>query len=149
MSVVPRMVRSPSGPPIAGGAPRGNRVLDWVHRPRLADLDPTGDGLVAMVLVRLTSRGPAIYRQTRLGLGGRPFTIYKIRTMYHDCERLTGPQWSTTRRSSRDADRPDPPGHPHRRASAALEHPPRRDEPGGSPAGAARDRRGSSNKELP
>ena len=23
------------------------------------------------------------------------FTLYKIRTMYHDCERLTGPQWST------------------------------------------------------
>src|SRR5262249_17904057 len=50
--------------------------------------------LYAMALVRLTSRGSAIYRQTRLGLNGRPFTIYKIRTMYHDSERLTGPQWS-------------------------------------------------------
>src|SRR4051812_10670522 len=38
------------------------------------------------VLVRLSSHGPAIYRQVRLGHGGRPFTIYKIRTMAHDCE---------------------------------------------------------------
>src|SRR4051812_31795470 len=50
--------------------------------------------LAAMVLVRLTSRGPAIYCQTRLGHGGRPFTIYKIRTMRRDCERTTGAIWS-------------------------------------------------------
>jgi lipopolysaccharide/colanic/teichoic acid biosynthesis glycosyltransferase len=50
---------------------------------------------VAMLLVRATSRGPVIYRQTRLGLHGRRYTIYKIRTMRHDCERLTGPCWST------------------------------------------------------
>jgi lipopolysaccharide/colanic/teichoic acid biosynthesis glycosyltransferase len=49
--------------------------------------------LVAL-LIKLTSRGPVIYRQTRLGLHGRPYTMYKLRTMRHDCERLTGPQWS-------------------------------------------------------
>ncbi|MBP3959308.1 sugar transferase [Gemmata sp. G18] len=47
------------------------------------------------VLVRLTSLGPALYTQSRVGRGGRVFTLYKIRTMYHDCEKLTGPQWST------------------------------------------------------
>ncbi len=46
-------------------------------------------------LVRLTSRGPAIYRQQRVGRNGREFTIYKFRTMLHDCERLSGPQWSS------------------------------------------------------
>lgn len=46
-----------------------------------------------MLAVRLTSRGPAIYQQTRVGLKGRVFTLYKIRTMYHDCESLTGPRW--------------------------------------------------------
>jgi lipopolysaccharide/colanic/teichoic acid biosynthesis glycosyltransferase len=51
--------------------------------------------LLAMALVRLTSRGGVIYAQERLGLGGSSFTIYKIRTMYDDCERLTGPRWST------------------------------------------------------
>jgi lipopolysaccharide/colanic/teichoic acid biosynthesis glycosyltransferase len=48
-----------------------------------------------LAVVRLTSRGPAIYRQTRLGLGGRPFTLYKVRSMRHDCEKGTGPTWST------------------------------------------------------
>lgn len=47
-----------------------------------------------MVLVKLTSRGPAVYSQSRVGRGGRVFTIYKIRSMYHECEKLTGIQWS-------------------------------------------------------
>lgn len=52
--------------------------------------------LVACVaIVRFTSRGPAIYTQARVGRGGRVFTLYKIRTMYHDCEKLTGAMWST------------------------------------------------------
>jgi lipopolysaccharide/colanic/teichoic acid biosynthesis glycosyltransferase len=52
--------------------------------------------LVALcaVLVRLTSRGPAFYSQQRVGQFGREFTIYKLRTMYHHCERNTGPTWS-------------------------------------------------------
>jgi lipopolysaccharide/colanic/teichoic acid biosynthesis glycosyltransferase len=50
--------------------------------------------IAAMLLVRLTSRGPAIYTQRRLGRGGRVFTIYKIRTMYEDCERHSGVTWS-------------------------------------------------------
>jgi lipopolysaccharide/colanic/teichoic acid biosynthesis glycosyltransferase len=50
--------------------------------------------LLAMLLVKLTSRGPMIYTQTRVGFGGRPFTIYKLRTMIHNCESLTGPRWA-------------------------------------------------------
>src|SRR5438128_11454911 len=46
--------------------------------------------LLAAVLVKLTSRGPAFYTQTRLGLGGKQYTIYKLRSMYHDCERQSG-----------------------------------------------------------
>jgi lipopolysaccharide/colanic/teichoic acid biosynthesis glycosyltransferase len=49
---------------------------------------------VAALLVRLTSRGPAFYAQTRVGKNGRPFRILKIRTMIHNCESLTGPRWS-------------------------------------------------------
>ena len=49
----------------------------------------------AWALVRLTSRGPGFYSQIRLGLGGRHFRIYKLRSMAHDCERETGPRWST------------------------------------------------------
>lgn len=49
---------------------------------------------VALALVKLTSHGPAMYTQTRVGRAGRNFTIFKIRTMSHNCERFTGPQWS-------------------------------------------------------
>jgi lipopolysaccharide/colanic/teichoic acid biosynthesis glycosyltransferase len=50
---------------------------------------------LAMLLVKLTSRGPVLYSQTRVGRHGRPFTIYKLRTMIHQCESLTGARWST------------------------------------------------------
>ena len=50
--------------------------------------------LLAIVLVKLNSRGPSIYTQKRVGSMGRVFTIYKIRTMYHDTERTSGPRWS-------------------------------------------------------
>ena len=49
---------------------------------------------VAWVLVRLTSRGPGIYKQVRLGLDGKPFTIYKLRSMRVDAEAATGPVWA-------------------------------------------------------
>jgi lipopolysaccharide/colanic/teichoic acid biosynthesis glycosyltransferase len=50
--------------------------------------------LMVALLVRLTSRGPVIYSQTRLGQGGRHFRIYKFRTMWHNCEHSSGPCWS-------------------------------------------------------
>ncbi|WP_162660921.1 sugar transferase [Tuwongella immobilis] len=50
---------------------------------------------IACLLVRATSRGPAIYSQRRVGQYGKVFTIYKIRTMFHDCESFSGPRWST------------------------------------------------------
>jgi lipopolysaccharide/colanic/teichoic acid biosynthesis glycosyltransferase len=50
--------------------------------------------LAAIVLIKLTSAGPAIYTQMRMGKNGKPFTIFKLRTMTHNCESLTGAQWS-------------------------------------------------------
>jgi lipopolysaccharide/colanic/teichoic acid biosynthesis glycosyltransferase len=50
--------------------------------------------LLAAALVKLTSRGPAFYTQTRVGRHGLPFAIFKLRTMIHNCESLTGPRWS-------------------------------------------------------
>jgi exopolysaccharide biosynthesis polyprenyl glycosylphosphotransferase len=42
--------------------------------------------LVVSVLIKLTSPGPIFFRQQRSGLNGRPFTIYKFRTMVTDAE---------------------------------------------------------------
>ncbi len=41
---------------------------------------------VSALLVRLSSPGPVFFRQQRLGRGGRPFWVYKFRTMYVDAE---------------------------------------------------------------
>ena len=38
--------------------------------------------LIVIVAIRLQSRGPAIFKQVRVGKNGRPFTCYKLRTMY-------------------------------------------------------------------
>jgi len=47
-----------------------------------------------ILLVRLTSRGPGLYRQQRVGRNGKLFWIYKIRTMRIDAEAETGPVWT-------------------------------------------------------
>ena len=44
--------------------------------------------------VRLTSRGPILYRQERMGLDGRRFWMLKFRTMHVDAEAESGPQWA-------------------------------------------------------
>ncbi len=44
--------------------------------------------LILAVLVKLTSRGPILFAQTRCGLGGRRFTLYKFRSMRADADLL-------------------------------------------------------------
>lgn len=39
--------------------------------------------LVAMLAIKLDSRGPVLFRSTRCGRGGRPFNFYKLRSMYN------------------------------------------------------------------
>ncbi len=43
--------------------------------------------LIAALVIRLTSRGPVIYRQKRAGMNGRIFTLYKFRTMVEGADR--------------------------------------------------------------
>lgn len=44
--------------------------------------------LAATIWIKLDSKGPILFRQTRSGLNGRPFTMYKFRTMVADAEQL-------------------------------------------------------------
>lgn len=50
--------------------------------------------LVLSLLIRLESRGPALYRQPRVGLRGAVFALYKLRTMREDAETASGPVWA-------------------------------------------------------
>ena len=49
--------------------------------------------VILAVMIRRDSEGPAIFRQERLGKDGKPFTMYKFRSMILDAE-ANGPQWA-------------------------------------------------------
>ena len=51
--------------------------------------------VLAAFLIKLTSSGPAIYTQNRVGRNGRIFRIYKLRTMRADAERGMGAVWAS------------------------------------------------------
>lgn len=51
--------------------------------------------LLCAAAVRLSSPGPILLRQVRSGLGNRPYTLYKFRSMYQDAESRTGAVWAS------------------------------------------------------
>jgi len=51
--------------------------------------------IIIAILIRATSKGPAIYRQTRITVGNREFKMLKFRTMYENAEEKTGPVLSS------------------------------------------------------
>ncbi|HQU18225.1 MAG TPA: exopolysaccharide biosynthesis polyprenyl glycosylphosphotransferase [Fimbriimonadaceae bacterium] len=71
------------------------RVIHYVKRKRILDI--LGSLLLMVLLsplllaialwVKLTSKGPVIYKSTRVGLGGRHFQFLKFRSMYVDADR--------------------------------------------------------------
>ena len=50
--------------------------------------------LVLAVLIKLDSEGPVFYWQERVGRGGKPYKVHKLRTMKKDAEKLSGPVWA-------------------------------------------------------
>lgn len=59
--------------------------------------------LLIAVLVRLSSRGPMLYAQQRMGLDGHVFKMYKFRSMKIDAEDATGAVWANAGDSRRTA----------------------------------------------
>lgn len=76
----PRSVSETPHPSVGSGT---KRMLDLlIAAMTLLILSPLF--VLGSALIRATSRGPALFRQQRVGLDGRPFTIFKFRTMYVD-----------------------------------------------------------------
>jgi sugar transferase (PEP-CTERM system associated) len=50
---------------------------------------------LAALAVRMTSPGPVLYHQKRVGLHGREFTVHKFRSMRQDAEAATGAVWAS------------------------------------------------------
>ena len=79
--------------PLQGGSQLVKRAFDVVFAGGfLTLLSPLL--LVVAALVKLTSPGPMLYRQERMGLDGQRFAMLKFRTMRTDAERETGPVWA-------------------------------------------------------
>jgi sugar transferase (PEP-CTERM system associated) len=76
------------------------RITSLVSK-RFLDLMVSVVGLVALIplfvliaaLIRMDSPGPVFYRQVRVGLRGRPYIIWKFRSMRQDAEK-SGPRWA-------------------------------------------------------
>jgi sugar transferase (PEP-CTERM system associated) len=51
--------------------------------------------MLTALLVRLSSPGPVLYRQARVGLDGKAFELLKWRTMRADAEKVSGPVWAS------------------------------------------------------
>lgn len=103
------MVMAPGLTEVAGPrvhvSPVEGLPLMWVDQPQFTGLgrvvkralDVTVSGALLLFLlpfflliglvVRLTSRGPALYRSTRMGVHGREFRVYKFRSMYVDADK--------------------------------------------------------------
>jgi sugar transferase (PEP-CTERM system associated) len=85
---------------IFSGGFRKGRVLMLAKR--TLDLVVAALGLIVLspimamvaLAIRITSPGPAVYQQQRVGKDGRLFTIHKFRSMRVDAEALTGAVWS-------------------------------------------------------
>ncbi len=73
---------------------RHKEVLDFFLA-LLASVVALPIAAVVALIVRLDSRGPVMFRQERVGYKGKPFMMFKFRTMRIDAEAIGGPQWAT------------------------------------------------------
>ena len=86
-------------PVLSSSTPAGDARLGYRAAKRILDLSVAGLGLavlspvigVVALMIRREDGGPAFYRASRVGLGGRPFRMFKFRTMVVNADRIGGP----------------------------------------------------------
>ena len=101
--------------------------------------------LLTWILIKIEDRGPLFFKQVRIGRHGKPFTVYKFRTMVVDAEarlegaggrqRAAGPAVQDDPRSPDHPGRQDPAGLQPGRAAPAHQRRAGPDEPRRPPAG--------------
>jgi exopolysaccharide biosynthesis polyprenyl glycosylphosphotransferase len=77
-------------PPLRGLLLLAKRLMDFVVSATFLLLSSPFLLLIAL-LIKLTSKGPVLYHQERMGLDGKKFVMHKFRTMVYDAESQTGP----------------------------------------------------------
>jgi sugar transferase (PEP-CTERM system associated) len=78
---------------LATGYKFPRRILSWALALALFIVALPLIPIIAL-LIKLSSPGPVLYRQKRVGFGGEPFECYKFRTMRVDAEAESGPTWA-------------------------------------------------------
>ena len=81
-------------PRFHAASPLGKRVLDLAVASTVA-VFAAPILVIAALAIKLTDGGSILYRQGRVGEGGRPFEILKLRSMGENAEAETGAQWSS------------------------------------------------------
>ena len=69
------------------------RLLDFILS-SVAIISLVPFSILVGIIIKLTSKGPIIYSQERLGYSGLPYNIYKFRSMVVDAEDESGPVWA-------------------------------------------------------
>ncbi len=80
--------------PLFGWPRIGKRMFDIIGSTLCIIISAPLMSLIAL-LVKLTSDGPLLYKQERVGLDGEKFIIYKFRSMRPDAEKGSGPVWTS------------------------------------------------------
>lgn len=79
--------------PLYGGNIIAKRIFDIVFASFVLMI--TSPVILSIaIMIKLTSRGPVLFKQERVGIDGKTFHMFKFRTMFVNAEQLTGPVWA-------------------------------------------------------